>query len=54
MRFLIFRQGPDRAKVEHASSDDGRVTWETNWIAVDRRIKHRSRGGFRVTADARR
>ncbi len=41
VRFLIFRQGPDRARFEQAFSDDGGVTWETNWIAVDRRIKHR-------------
>lgn len=38
VRFLIFRQGPDRAKFEQAYSQDGGVTWETNWIAVDRRI----------------
>ncbi|MFI7427789.1 hypothetical protein ACIBPB_12455 [Micromonospora sp. NPDC049836] len=35
VRFLIFRQGPDRARFEQAFSDDGGVTWETNWIAVD-------------------
>jgi hypothetical protein len=39
VRFLIFRQGPDRARFVQAFSDDGGVTWETNWIAVDRRIR---------------
>ena len=38
VRFLIYRQGPDRARFEQAFSADGGVTWETNWIAVDRRI----------------
>lgn len=40
VRFLIYRQGQDRAKFEQAFSPDGGVTWETNWIAVDRRIDH--------------
>jgi hypothetical protein len=39
VRFLIFRQGPDRARFEQAFSADGGSTWETNWIAVDRRIR---------------
>lgn len=38
VRFLIHRQGPDRARFEQAFSADGGTTWETNWIAVDRRI----------------
>ncbi|MCG5439807.1 hypothetical protein [Micromonospora foliorum] len=38
VRFLIFRQGPDKARFEQAYSDDGGQTWETNWIAVDNRI----------------
>jgi hypothetical protein len=38
VRFLIFRMGPDKARFEQAYSDDGGATWETNWIAVDRRI----------------
>jgi hypothetical protein len=38
VRFLIRRQGPDQAKFEQAFSPDNGVTWETNWIAVDRRI----------------
>ncbi|MEV0428454.1 hypothetical protein [Micromonospora sp. NPDC050495] len=42
VRFLIFRQGPDRARFEQAFSDDGGVTWETNWIAVDTRIDNGS------------
>jgi hypothetical protein len=39
VRFLIFRQGPDKARFEQAFSADGGTTWETNWIAVDRRIR---------------
>jgi hypothetical protein len=38
VRFLIFRQGPDKARFEQAFSGDDGATWETNWIAVDRRI----------------
>jgi hypothetical protein len=37
VRFLIFRQGQDKARFEQAFSADGGTTWETNWIAVDRR-----------------
>jgi len=37
VRFQIFRLGPDKARFEQAYSDDGGATWETNWIAVDRR-----------------
>ena len=39
VRFLIFRQGPDTARFEQAFSADGGTTWETNWIAVDRRSR---------------
>lgn len=38
VRFLVYRQGADRARFEQAFSADGGVTWETNWVAVDRRI----------------
>jgi hypothetical protein len=38
VRFLIVRQGADTARFEQAFSADGGTTWETNWIAVDRRI----------------
>lgn len=38
VRFLIVRQGPDKARFEQAFSDDGGQTWETNWIVVDKRI----------------
>jgi hypothetical protein len=41
VRFTVERQGPDRARFEQAFSDDGGLTWETNWIAVDRRIRDR-------------
>ncbi len=39
VRFLIFRQGPDKARFEQAFSADGGTTWETNWIAVDQRVR---------------
>ncbi len=38
VRFLITRQGPDKARFEQAFSDDGGQTWETNWTVVDKRI----------------
>ncbi len=38
VRFLVFRQGPDRARFEQAFSGDGGTTWETNWVAVDHRV----------------
>ena len=38
VRFLIIRQGPDKARFEQAFSDDDGETWETNWIAVDKRL----------------
>ena len=38
VRFLIFRQGPNKARFEQAFSEDGGATWETNWIAVDKRV----------------
>jgi hypothetical protein len=37
VRFLIERDGPDRATFTQAFSDDGGATWETSWVAVDRR-----------------
>ena len=39
VRFLVSRQGADTARFEQAFSADGGTTWETNWIAVDRRIR---------------
>jgi hypothetical protein len=39
VRFLISRQGQDKATFEQAFSADGGTTWETNWIAEDRRIR---------------
>jgi hypothetical protein len=38
VRFLVYREGADKARFEQAFSGDGGRTWETNWIAVDRRI----------------
>jgi hypothetical protein len=37
VRFRISRPGPDEARFEQAFSADGGTTWETNWLAVDRR-----------------
>lgn len=39
VRFLIVRVGQNEARFEQAFSADGGTTWETNWIAVDRRIR---------------
>lgn len=39
VRFVITRQGPHTARFEQAFSDDGGVTWETNWITVDHRVR---------------
>ncbi|WP_233629803.1 hypothetical protein [Amycolatopsis sp. WAC 04197] len=39
VRFLVFRQGTDEARFEQAFSADGGATWETNWVAVDRRVR---------------
>lgn len=38
VRFLVYRQGADRARFEQAFSEDDGTTWETNWVAIDRRI----------------
>jgi hypothetical protein len=37
VRFLISRPAPGEARFEQAFSADGGTTWETNWLAVDRR-----------------
>lgn len=39
VRFLITRVSRDEARFEQAFSADGGATWETNWIAVDRRTR---------------
>jgi len=39
VRFLIDRVSQDEARFEQAFSADGGTTWETNWIAVDRRVR---------------
>jgi hypothetical protein len=39
VRFLITRERPNRARFEQAYSDDDGATWETNWIAIDRRLR---------------
>lgn len=37
VRFVITQVSRDEARFEQAYSADGGVTWEENWIAVDRR-----------------
>jgi hypothetical protein len=37
VRFVISDVAPSSARFEQAFSNDGGVTWETNWIAVDTR-----------------
>lgn len=39
VRFVISEITNDSARFEQAFSEDGGRTWETNWIAVDTRIK---------------
>lgn len=38
VRFVITQVSRDEARFEQAYSADGGVTWEMNWIAVDRRV----------------
>lgn len=35
VRFVVIRQGRDKARFEQAYSVDGGATWELNWIAED-------------------
>lgn len=37
VRFVIASLSPNEARFEQAYSADGGVSWETNWIAVDKR-----------------
>ena len=39
VRFVISDVSADSARFEQAYSDDGGKTWETNWIAIDIRVK---------------
>ena len=39
VRFLITRPAKDTARFEQAYSADGGASWETNWVATDRRIE---------------
>lgn len=39
VRFLVTRVGRDEARFEQAFSADGGETWETNWVAVDHRVR---------------
>ena len=43
VRFEITRPSRDHAHFEQAYSGDGGATWETNWIAEDRRGPRKSR-----------
>jgi len=37
VRFIVSRNSPQEANFKQAYSADGGASWETNWIAVDRR-----------------
>lgn len=39
VRFVISEVKPDSARFEQAYSADGGRTWETNWIAIDTRLR---------------
>jgi hypothetical protein len=39
VRFVITKNGNDSWRFEQAYSEDGGRTWETNWVAVDTRIR---------------
>ena len=46
VRFVISCANPDSCRFEQAFSDDGGKTWETNWVAIDTRVKD-ARDGLR-------
>ena len=39
VRFIISDIKPESCKFEQSFSTDGGKTWETNWIAIDTRVK---------------
>lgn len=39
VRFVIFKVTDESWRFEQAYSEDGGRTWETNWIAIDTRVK---------------
>ena len=39
VRFVITKIAEDQYRFEQSFSDDGRKTWEVNWIAIDTRSK---------------
>ena len=39
VRFVITKITDDSYRFEQSFSDDGRKTWEVNWIAIDTRVK---------------
>jgi hypothetical protein len=39
VRFVISDFSPESARFEQSFSDDGGKTWESNWVAVDTRLK---------------
>jgi hypothetical protein len=44
VRFVITQRSQNSWHYEQAFSDDGGVTWESNWIAVDTRVEGESDG----------
>lgn len=46
VRFVISCANTDSCRFEQAFSDDGGKTWETNWVAIDTRVKD-ARDGLR-------
>jgi hypothetical protein len=39
VRFVIKKIADDQYRFEQSFSDDGRKTWEVNWIAIDTRVR---------------
>ena len=39
VRFVITKIGEEQYRFEQSFSDDGRKTWEVNWVAIDTRVK---------------
>jgi hypothetical protein len=39
VRFVITKIADDQYRFEQSFSDDGRKTWEVNWIAIDTRVR---------------
>ena len=39
VRFIITKVAEDQYRFEQSFSNDGRKTWEVNWVAIDTRVK---------------